>query len=250
MTQLDAYKLKVIALFAMFTNHMVIAWWLLIPLELAFPMYGIGGLTFPIMAFFVVEGYRHTSNFKRYILRILLVGVIATPFHYLTLGRALAPSLNIMFTIALSLGVLVLYDKIKYRAVFWTVLIFVVVPLSLFFEWSLPGVFMVLLFHIIKREKLRRILPPIMAVVINLALSLVYLIPGMELPAMGGLMSDVMFGYVSLTFMLGMLLAPVLLLRYNGERGPNTKVAKWMFYVFYPLHLAVLALGMPAFGYY
>ena len=67
---LDAYKLKWIAIIAMALNHMVIAWWAAIPLWLAFPMYAVGGVTFPIMGYFVVEGYKHTSNFKKYILRL------------------------------------------------------------------------------------------------------------------------------------------------------------------------------------
>ena len=237
--KLNAYQLKWIAIIAMVLNHIVIAWWAIIPIGVAFPMYAIGGLTFPIMGFFVVEGYKHTSSLKRYVLRILIVGLIALPFHFLTLGLALAPTLNIMFTIALSLGVLAMYDKIKRRLVFWIIFIFLIIPASLIFEWSFPGVVMVLLFYIIKNEKARRILPPIVAVFLGGVTSMVYLIPGVEMPEMRGLMADPMFMTVSATFIIGILLASVLLTRFNGERG---KKMKWLFYTFYPLHLAVLAI--------
>ena len=237
--KLNAYQLKWIAIIAMVLNHMVIAWWAIIPTGLAFPMFAVGGFTFPIMAFFVVEGYKYTSSLKRYVLRVLIVGVIALPFHFLTLGLALAPSLNIMFTIALSLGVLAMYDKIKSRVLFWVIFILFIIPVSLVFEWSFPGVTMVLLFYIIKNEKARRILPPIIAVLLSAATSLVYLIPGVEMPEMEGLMADPMYAAVSATFILGMLFVPVLLMRFNGERG---KRMKWLFYVVYPLHLAVLAI--------
>jgi len=40
-------------------------------------------------------------------------------------------------------------------------------------------------------------------------------------------------------FPVGMLLAIPLLLMYKGERGPRMK---WLFYTFYPIHLAVLAV--------
>ena len=239
MKNLDAYKLKWIAIIAMVLNHIVIAWWEIIPLGLAFPMFAVGGLTFPIMAFFVVEGYKHTSNLKRYILRILVVGLIALPFHYLTLGLALAPNLNIMFTIALSLGVLVMYDKIKSRILFWVIYILLIVPVSLIFEWTFSGVTMVLLFYITKSEKKRRIWPPIVAVFLSMLFSLVFLIPGIIMPEPTGIMADPYYNAVSATFIIGMLLAPVLILKFNGERGRNMK---WLFYTFYPVHLAVLAI--------
>ena len=228
----------------MILNHIVIAWWAIIPMGFAFPMFAVGGLTFPIMAFFVVEGYKHTSSLKRYVLRILVVGLIALPFHFLTLGLALIPVLNIMFTIALSLGVLAMYDKIKSRVLFWVIFILLIVPVSLVFEWSFPGVAMVLLFYIIKNEKARRILPPIVAVLLNFVLSLVFLIPGVEMPKTG-LLADPAYMTVSATFILGMLLAPVLLLCFSGERG---KKMKWLFYTFYPAHLAVLAIVALSLG--
>ena len=71
---LDAYKLKWIAIIGMILNHVAIALREVVPFGLQFPLYAVGGLTFPIMAFFVVEGYRHTSNLKRYMLRIFIFG--------------------------------------------------------------------------------------------------------------------------------------------------------------------------------
>ena len=51
---------------------------------------------------------------------------------------------------------------------------------------------------------------------------------------------------VSTTFIIGCIVAAFLLKDYNGDRG---KQMKWFFYIFYPLHLAViggiaLALGL------
>ena len=41
-------------------------------------------------------------------------------------------------------------------------------------------------------------------------------------------------------FQLGALPAPLLLKRYNGERGSGAAFHKWFFYVFYPAHLLLL----------
>ena len=137
MIRLDAYKLKLIAIIGMITSHMVITWWDIIPAILRYPMYAAGGLTFPIMAYFVAEGYKHTSNLKRYILRILIFGLIALPFHILTISIPMGggnpmyyPFLNIMFNIIVSLLVLMLYDKIKIKSLFWVIYAIIIVPLS------------------------------------------------------------------------------------------------------------------------
>ena len=251
MKNLDAYKLKWIAIIGMILSHMVIAWWDIIPAWLRVPMYATGGLTFPIMAYFVVEGYKHTSNIKRYILRVLMFGLIALPFHILALGIPLAggnpsvyPWLNIMFAIALSLLVLVLYDKIKSRVVFWILYIVLIVPISfLFLEWDLTGVTMVLLFYIIRNENARRIVPPIFAGLSNLGALLLLTI---SLPLMQnlegfqtqGLAFNMDFIRVMPVFVVGCLLASFLLYNYNGERG---KRMKYLFYVMYPVHFIVLA---------
>jgi hypothetical protein len=42
-------------------------------------------------------------------------------------------------------------------------------------------------------------------------------------------------------FQSGVFLAIPLLSRYNGELGGN-KNSKWIFYIFYPLHLFILGL--------
>ncbi|MCL2573328.1 MAG: conjugal transfer protein TraX [Defluviitaleaceae bacterium] len=241
---LDAYKLKWFAIIAMVLNHMAIAWWDIIPSWLVFPLYAIGGLTFPIMAYFVVEGYKHTSNLKRYIFRILMVGIIAMPFHILALGvplgggnPALYPWLNIMFSIALSLIVLVIYDKIKFRILFWLIYIVVIIPVSfLFFEWYFIGITMVLLFYIIKNETARRIVPPVFTAVSWAVFGLLAgFMPTYE--GMSGLIMNPDFMLVMPTFAIGSLLAAFLIKNYNGGRG---KKMKWLFYMFYPLHLAVL----------
>ena len=248
MLHLDAFKLKWIAIIGMVLNHMVITWWEIIPMGLAFPMYAAGGLTFPIMAYFVVEGYKHTSNLKRYMLRLFVVGLIAMPFHIVALAVPLGggnpmfyPWLNILFSIILSLFVLVLYDKIRFRILFWLLYVILIVPISLiFFEWYFVGVTMVLLFYIIRNESARRIVPPFFAGVCWLVLGLL----PMELPyellpdGVTPLIANADFMALMPTFAIGCFLSAVLLKNYNGERG---KPMKWLFYAFYPLHLFVLA---------
>ncbi|MCL2373222.1 MAG: conjugal transfer protein TraX [Defluviitaleaceae bacterium] len=250
MLKLNAYQLKWIAIVGMFLQHMLIAWSGIIPAVLRFPLYAVGGVTFPIMAFFVVEGYRHTSDLERYILRLFVVGLIAAPFHIMVLGLAMGggnplvyPWLNIMFGIILSLFVLLMYDKIKYRAVFWLIYVIIILPVSfLFFEWYFIGVTMVLLFHIIRNEKARRIVPPVFTGAAWLLLMLMFNVDA----SMDIFMAYADFPALMAAFAVVCSLVSLLLLGYSGQRG---RKAKWLFYIFYPGHFVLLALVGLALGF-
>jgi len=258
MLRLDAYKLKWLAIIGMILNHMVFAWWEIIPMWLAFPMYIVGGLTFPIMAFFVVEGYKHTSNLKKYILRLFIFGLIAIPFHILVFRDGFG--INIMFTIILSLLALVMYDKIKSRIVFWILfIILLIVSIILVMDWYIIGPIVVLMYYIIKSENKRRLLPGIVSgifwtAVLGMGLLGVVALQsaieaGVDVSGMfTGVAMDffsVEFFTVALTFIIGCVAAAFLIRGYNGERG---KQMKWLFYILYPLHLAVLAAVSLALG--
>ena len=254
----NAYQLKLIAIIGMALSHVVASWWIIVPEVLRFPLWAVGGFTFPIMGFFAAEGYRLTSNLNKYISRILIVGLIALPFHITALtipiggGNLMGyPFVNIMFSIALGLLVLVLYDKIKIRALFWLLYVVVIVPISFaFFEWYFVGVTMVLMYHIIPNETARRIIPSLFGAACFLLLAVLTrtstasLIAAMEAGmdvGNWGLFVQPQFADIMLVFPMGIVLAGLLLLGYNGERG---KSVKWLFYIFYPAHLAILSAGI------
>jgi len=259
----NAYTLKWIAVIAMILNHIAIAWHAILPLPLLLPLYAVGGLTYTIMAYFVVEGYRYTSNLKKYISRLLIFGIIAQAFHPMVLGiTQMMPGifLNIMFTITLSLIVLLLYDKIKIRILFWLVFI-VACVVAMYMDLFFMGVLVPVLYYAIKKESTRRTVPGIVSGTIFLifgllsALSMMMLqnIPGMEQEALYALESTGMTMELILatpTFAIGCYLGAILIRNYNGDRG---KPAKWLFYIAYPLHLAIiaaisLALGLTTFS--
>jgi len=254
MLKLNAYQLKWVAITGMLLSHMLIAWWDIIPAFLRFPMYISGGFTFPIMAYFVAEGYKHTSNLKRYISRILIVGLIAMPLHIVALSIPFGggfpmfyPWFNIMFSIATGLMVLKMYDSMKSKVLFWLLYIIVIVPLSLLIlEWYFIGVTMILMNHIIKNEKVRRVAPPIFAGVCMSGIALMSSDMG---AIVSGLPEGMVFflirpEFVALqtAFGLGCIIAGLLLFGYNGERGAKSK---WLFYIFYPAHFVLLgAVGL------
>jgi hypothetical protein len=70
----------------------------------------IGRLALPIYCYFIVMGYKHTRSRKKYILRLLLIGLIAQIPYMIALELK---QTNIIFTFVISLLVLLGMDKTK-----------------------------------------------------------------------------------------------------------------------------------------
>ena len=98
--RLSGSTLKVIAILAMTVDHIGA---FLFP-DILWLRY-IGRLTFPIMGFFVYEGWRHTRNIRRYGLRLLLFAAVSEiPFNLIHAGGLIAPHhQNNGFTLLLGL---------------------------------------------------------------------------------------------------------------------------------------------------
>lgn len=70
----------------------------------------IGRLAFPLYAYGIVIGYTHTSNLRKYMIRIVFLAVIAQlPFSF----AFQTFQLNIIFTLFFSLIGITLFDKVK-----------------------------------------------------------------------------------------------------------------------------------------
>lgn len=76
---MTSFKLKIIAIITMVCDHFGDALFSVIS-----PLNFIGRMAFPIFAFQLSEGYIHTKNIKRYLLRIFVFAIISQiPFIYL-----------------------------------------------------------------------------------------------------------------------------------------------------------------------
>ena len=73
----SSFTLKVVAIVGMTFNHACYIFYPYLPAEALLLLFGFGGLTFPIMAFLLVEGYHHTSNIKRYAGRLLAFALVS-----------------------------------------------------------------------------------------------------------------------------------------------------------------------------
>ncbi len=118
---IDAFWLKVIAIVGMFSDHVGNVFGDMMPLWLKCLFFIPGGLTFPIMAYLMSEGYRHTSSFRRYVGRLLLFALVTQPIYMWAFKfwvqpiaeLPAVPLLNILFTLAAGLFVLWLNDRME-----------------------------------------------------------------------------------------------------------------------------------------
>lgn len=81
--KIDGFQLKVIAIIAMLINHIGSGFDIYnYSNSLFFLTEFIGKLTFPIMAYLLVEGFHYTKNLKKYASRLTAFWLISIyPFH-------------------------------------------------------------------------------------------------------------------------------------------------------------------------
>ncbi len=221
---LNAFKLKLIAIGAMLIDHIAFAFIRDSSLASGRIMHFIGRLTAPIMCFFIAEGYKHTRSFWRYFGRLLIFALISqVPYSLFLTGNAFSPSFNVLYTLALGLLSIYVYDNaenILTRLLF----IGIIMYLSMNGDWFFVGVSMCLLFHIFRDDLLKQFLGMLV-----LALLVIFMTHS---PGRSSIFSS---------YHWGMLMTIPLLSLYNGEKGGG-KYGHWLFYIFYPAHLLAIWL--------
>lgn len=235
---MTAFVLKLVAILAMASNHAMNAFgaslaesvpWLYVLLS------GVGGFAFPVMAYLVGEGYDHTRSFKNYLLRLVLFGILAQIPYSLAFNTA---TLNVMFTLALGLILLWLWDNLP-KPLFW-VSFAAITFVSFWFDWGPWGPWMCFAFHVFRDRRwgMAAALAPALLDDAYVAISWAL--------AAGAYSQYYTAGYAvtmcatAVFYGLCSVLACVLIARvYTGERGRD---ARWLFYGFYPAHLFLLAL--------
>ena len=221
---LDGTSLKLIAMISMVFDHVG---------DMFFPdalwMRMIGRLAMPLFSFCIAEGYAHTKNKQRYLLRMGVFALVSEiPFDLAFEGRVGLGHQNIMLSFFLAILALMLFDRIrgegKEHAVGKTLLgilcvcAVAVLALVLRADYTLFAVLAVFLFYVLRNRH------PLLRCGVGVSfLALTRTV-----------------GYYRAT---GLSLIPLLL--YNGKRGRGLK---WLFYAFYPGHLLLLYLLKTALG--
>lgn len=123
----------------------------------------LGRLAFPIFAFMIVEGYFHTKNLKRYVLRLFLFALISEiPFNLMCSGNMIYPfHQNVMWTFLMGLGTVHLNELARRREKLWlcimaaigTLLIGYIMGYLTMTDYYGVGVVTVLVFYFLRGRK-------------------------------------------------------------------------------------------------
>ena len=220
--------LKYIAVIAMLCDHIGLVF-VGMDKPLGVAMRVFGRLTAPIMCYFLVEGYMHTSSKKKYATRLLSFAFISQiPFSYLLTGRFFSDKFNMMFTLFLCFMMLLIVEKVESRVLKF-ILVLVIYSVCDYCDWGLVAPLWVMAFAMLRNDKKK--------------LTLVYALICLFWVARATTMavSDGGMWYEGLWQAGSFAFIPFIYL-YNGESGKNSKFSKWFFYWFYPLHILVIAV--------
>ena len=200
--------LKVIAIISMVIDH-----WALYFMETGMPLYEamrcIGRIAFPVFAFLIAEGYAYSKDRMWYFIKLLGFAFISEIPWYLLNGAD--GTHNVLFTLALGVLAVGVFDKSNDRKTFCISMIVIFTLLATLtridYEWR--GILMIVLFYMFRQNRSYQIL----------------------------LTFPLMMNYG----ITGAFLASAVLFLYDGTRGfARGRIPKFGFYLFYPLHLLVI----------
>lgn len=206
---MSLFILKIIGIISMFIDHYDYIIGLPKSVEV------LGRIAFPIFAFAISEGYKHTRNLKNYILRI---GIFAVLLQIPSWIFSYNYPLNIFFTLFTGLCLIsVLKNKNVndvVKIIFTIMIFFITRKINL--DYGLYGFFTILIFTFYRENKVKMIINFVILNIINVVRPNIF---------------DLDFTQIY------SLLALIPIILYNGERGKNWK---YFFYLFYPLHFLVI----------
>lgn len=238
---LDSNQLKLIAIIAMTVDH--IAWAMfdgypsaLLPLV----MHIIGRLTCPIMCYFIAEGYHYTRNINKYTFRLFAFAFVShfayifasndfvdfksfIPFYY---GNFLNQT-SVMWSLAWGLVMLRIADSKRIKSIYKVLFVILICIITLPSDWSCIAALCIMAIGTNRGDFRKQMSWMIFYVALY---SLVYFFA-----------IDKAYGILQ----MGVVLSIPVIAMYNGKRGKNPKInkfMKWFFYIFYPLHLFVIGL--------
>ncbi len=239
---LNSNQIKLIAIVAMTIDH--IAWFIFpgYPTEpLPIIMHIIGRLTCPIMCYFISEGYHYTKNINKYTFRLFLFAIIShfayifasqgyidyksfIPFYY---GELLNQT-SVMWSLAWGLVMLRVFYSSKIKKDFVKVLLVGLICLISFpADWSCVAALCILAFGL-NRGKFK-----------SQMLWMIFFVA--TYTAIYSFSMNILYGIIQMAVVFSI---PILKM-YNGKRGDNPKInntVKWLFYIYYPLHLFIIGL--------
>ena len=188
----------------------------------------IGRVAFPIYCFLMAEGLRHTRDKTKYLLR-LGFGLILSelPFDLLFFGGFTWAHQSVMFTLGLGCLMGCIMDYLPHLLLKPLVAIpFYFAAEFLHTDYGGMGVLMVGLFLLSEELPMKRLIQTIGVA------ALCFFIPSTKVSLLGFRFPLQLFAVFAMV--------PICL--YSGKKLTHSRALQWGFYLWYPVHLAVLYL--------
>ena len=225
-------QIKYIAIFAMLLDHIAFVFskffqnysW---GFALIFVFRILGRITAPVMCWFLVQGFIHTSSKKKYALRLLIFSVLAQiPYALIRSDTRGFAGLNVIYTLLVSFLMLCVLETKLETFPKWVIII-TLLALSVIGDWAIFAPLMVLFFYLFREDRRCLLLFYSIASAMVVITDITVLIVRHYL-------------WYQELWQLGMFLFIPLVLLYKGEPGSRHPFQKWFFYIFYPAHLLLL----------
>ena len=193
-----------------------------------FVIRSIGRIAFPIFCYLLVEGFYHTRSKAKYALRLFIFALLSdVPFDLAFKGKLTFENQNVYFTLLFGLLCIWLVDiVVKHFSDKKVVVVLLSIPIVVTFmtiallcrtDYSACGVATIFALYSIGTAEKKKNKKPILSFVIGVLILSLF----------------------SSTIEIFALVGLVFICRYEGRRGLKLK---YVFYLFYPLHLTVLYL--------
>lgn len=234
-TGLTANKLKIIAIIAMTLDH--IAAKFISPEMIIYQLFrAIGRLTIAIMCYMVVEGYHHTRDIKKYLMRMFLFAIIShVPFVFMNTGKVSlffeegVFQTSVMWPLFLGLVILCIWNSNRFTYTQKSISLILICLLAIPGDWNMLAVIWIWGFdlHYGDRKMKMKFFGSV-ALAMSLSITILYIVNGIQ-------------PWYREIFHFGLLAAIPILSRYNGKPG-RARGMKWFFYIYYPLHMVILGI--------
>lgn len=236
--EVTSFGLHIIGMITMFCDHL----WATNAMHLEF-LSCIGRIAFPIFAFLLAQGFRHTKNIKKYITRMALFALISEiPFDLMYNGVPFYPfHQNVYFSYTLALLGLWGIDTLRRKSGILPMVGIAGILLGCFLggyglmvDFYGIGIALVFLFYFFPGEKWTDYVAQ--------ALGMYYV----NVSVLGGYYYIVtLFGHpVELYQQSFALLALIPIWLYRGRQGHHSTAFRIFCYSFYPAHILILSLFM------
>ena len=210
----------------------------------------IGRIAFVLYAFMLAEGAYKTRNKGKYALRLLALAIVSiVPHSFCNIGKPFnAQDMNIFFLLFLGLITIYAWDWLKDNIAQMSLSVLLRIALVaascavselLKFEYGLMGILLILVFHIYRFDTPKLLISGALVTTVGYMIHVVVASGAVNWihSHSGHLLES--FISTDRVQVFGILALPLIYF-YNGKKG--RQLSKWFYYLYYPVHLGIIAL--------